>query len=63
MSAWSIGPVLELEMLLWPEQNHLKRDLGLVLARCGLSQPASIWLDKYLQSTSATDSTARSKGH
>ncbi len=25
-----------MEMLLWPEQNHLQRDLGLVLARCGL---------------------------
>lgn len=44
-----VAAVLELEMLLWPEQNHLQRDLGLVLARCGLSQPASIWLDRYLQ--------------
>jgi regulator of sirC expression with transglutaminase-like and TPR domain len=38
-----------MEMLLWPEQNHLQRDLGLVLARCGFSQPASVWLDRYLQ--------------
>ena len=45
----NVAAVLEMEMLLWPEQNHLQRDLGLVLARCGLSQPASIWLDKYLQ--------------
>ena len=30
--------------------HHLKRDLGLVLARCGLSRPASIWLDRYLKS-------------
>lgn len=44
-----VAAVLEMEMLLWPEQVHLQRDLGLVLARCGLSQPASIWLDKYLQ--------------
>jgi len=44
-----VAAVLEMEMLLWPEQNHLQRDLGLVLARCGLSQPASIWLDCYLQ--------------
>ena len=44
-----VAAVLEMEMLLWPEQQHLQRDLGLVLARCGLSQPASIWLDKYLQ--------------
>ncbi len=44
-----VAAVLELEMLLWPEQSHLQRDLGLVLARCGLSQPASIWLDRYLK--------------
>jgi len=45
-----VAAVLEMEMLLWPEQNHLQRDLGLVLARCGFSQPASAWLDRYLQS-------------
>jgi regulator of sirC expression with transglutaminase-like and TPR domain len=44
-----VAAVLEMEMLLWPEQNHLQRDLGLVLARCGYSQPASIWLDRYLK--------------
>jgi len=44
-----VAAVLEMEMLLWPEQHHLQRDLGLVLARCGLSQPASMWLDRYLQ--------------
>jgi regulator of sirC expression with transglutaminase-like and TPR domain len=44
-----VAAVLEMEMLLWPDQNHLQRDLGLVLARCGLSQPASSWLDRYLQ--------------
>jgi len=44
-----VAAVLEMEMLLWPDQNHLQRDLGLVLARCGLSRPASEWLDKYLQ--------------
>lgn len=44
-----VAAVLEMEMLLWPEQSHLQRDLGLVLARCGLSQPASVWLDRYLQ--------------
>jgi hypothetical protein len=37
-------------MLLWPGQTHLQRDLALVLARIGMSQPASIWLDKYLKS-------------
>ena len=44
-----VAAVLEMEMLLWPEQSHLQRDLGLVLARCGLPSPASIWLDRYLQ--------------
>ncbi len=44
-----VAAMLEMEMLLWPEQNHLQRDLALVLARIGLSQPASIWLDKYLK--------------
>lgn len=44
-----VAAVLEMEMVLWPEQQHLQRDLGLVLARCGLSRPASIWLDRYLQ--------------
>jgi len=44
-----VAAVLEMEMLLWPEQNHLQRDLALVLARCGLSQPASVWLDRYLK--------------
>jgi hypothetical protein len=28
----------------------LQRDLALVLARIGLSQPASLWLNHYLQS-------------
>jgi regulator of sirC expression with transglutaminase-like and TPR domain len=44
-----VAAVLEMEMLLWPEQKHLQRDLGLVLARCGLSEPASVWLDRYLR--------------
>ncbi len=44
-----VAAVLEMEMLLWPEHTHLQRDLGLVLARCGHSRPASIWLDRYLQ--------------
>jgi regulator of sirC expression with transglutaminase-like and TPR domain len=38
-----------MEMLLWPEQNQLQRDLGLVLARCGMTEPASKWLDTYLR--------------
>jgi len=44
-----VAAMLELEMLLWPEEERLKRDLALVLARCGLSVPASQWLDRYLR--------------
>jgi regulator of sirC expression with transglutaminase-like and TPR domain len=44
-----VAAVLEMEMLLWPKRDQLQRDLALVLARCGLSQPASIWLDQYLK--------------
>ncbi len=44
-----VAAILEMEMILWPEQSHLQRDLGLVLARCGLSVPATMWLDRYLQ--------------
>jgi regulator of sirC expression with transglutaminase-like and TPR domain len=44
-----VGAMLEMEMLLWPDQHHLQRDLGLVLARCGLAKPACAWLDRYLE--------------
>lgn len=44
-----VAAVLEMEMLLWPEQERLQRDLGLVLARIGLAQPAWAWLDHYLK--------------
>lgn len=46
----NVAAVLELEMVLWPNHHHLQRDLGLVLARCGMSRPASMWLDRYLRS-------------
>ncbi len=45
-----VAAMLEMEMLLWPGELRLQRDLALVLARCGLSQPASHWLDIYLKS-------------
>lgn len=45
-----VAAVLEMEMLLWPEHERLQRDLGLVLARLGLAQPASQLLDRYLHS-------------
>jgi regulator of sirC expression with transglutaminase-like and TPR domain len=44
-----VAAVLEMEMVLWPNQGHLQRDLALVLARIGLSGPASRWLDIYLR--------------
>ena len=44
----SMAAMLELEMLLWPDQDRLQRDLGLVLARSGQPKPASLWLDYYL---------------
>ncbi len=44
-----VAAMLEMEMLLWPDQRQLERDLALVLARCGLSRPASKLLDQYLQ--------------
>lgn len=45
----NVAAMLELEMLLWPEEIHLQRDLALVLARVGMSQPASEWLNHYLK--------------
>lgn len=43
-----VAAMLEFELLLWPDQLHLQRDLGLVLARVGQPRPAAMWLDKYL---------------
>jgi len=43
-----VAAVLEMEMLLWPQQDHLQRDLALVLARNGMPKQASLWLDRYL---------------
>ena len=44
-----VAAMLEMEMLLWPNEARLQRDLALVLARCGMSQPARHWLDQYLR--------------
>jgi regulator of sirC expression with transglutaminase-like and TPR domain len=41
--------MLEMEIVLWPEQSMLERDLALVLARCGLSSPALKLLNEYIQ--------------
>lgn len=45
-----VAAMLEMEILLWPEQMRLQRDLALVLARLGMTEPASLWLDNYLKS-------------
>lgn len=44
-----ISAVLELEVLLWPEELRLQRDLAVVLARVGKQDLASTWLEHYLQ--------------
>ena len=44
-----VAAMLEFELLLWPDQLHLQRDLGLVLARIGQPRPAAGWLEKYLK--------------
>ncbi len=44
-----VAAMLEMEMLLWPDQPQLQRDLALVLARCGHPRPAGVWLDRYLK--------------
>jgi len=44
-----LAAMLEMEMLLWPGQIHLQRDLALVLARVGQSHAASQWLNQYLR--------------
>lgn len=44
-----VGALLELQMLLWPKQSQLKRDLALVLARIDRPEPAAAWLDAYLK--------------
>jgi regulator of sirC expression with transglutaminase-like and TPR domain len=44
-----VAAMLEMEIVLWPEQLRLQRDLALVLARLGMAEPASQWLDNYLR--------------
>jgi len=43
-----VAAMLEMEMLLWPGESHLQRDLALVLARSGLKGPAREFLSRYL---------------
>ncbi|HEY0007276.1 MAG TPA: transglutaminase-like domain-containing protein [Tepidisphaeraceae bacterium] len=44
-----VAAMIELQMVLWPSQTQLKRDLGLVLARIDMPKPASMWLHDYLR--------------
>lgn len=44
-----VAAMIEMQMLLLPDQTALRRDLALVLARVGLPRPAFAWLDLYLQ--------------
>jgi regulator of sirC expression with transglutaminase-like and TPR domain len=44
-----VASCLELEMLLWPNEVRLQKDLALVYARCGRPTFARYWLSKYLQ--------------
>jgi regulator of sirC expression with transglutaminase-like and TPR domain len=45
----NVAAMIELQMLLWPKQAQLKRDLALVLARIDMPKPASMWLGDYLK--------------
>lgn len=45
-----VAAMLELQMLLWPNQAQLQRDLALVLARIDMPEPACMWLGEYLRS-------------
>lgn len=43
-----LGAVLEMELLLWPEESRLQRDLAVVLARGGKQDIATRYLEEYL---------------
>jgi regulator of sirC expression with transglutaminase-like and TPR domain len=47
---YNVAAMLEMEMLLWPDQTHLQRDLALVLARLDQAEAATVWLEHYLRS-------------
>ena len=44
-----VAAMLELQMLVWPQQPQLKRDLALALARVDMTKPASLWMGDYLK--------------
>jgi regulator of sirC expression with transglutaminase-like and TPR domain len=45
-----VAAMLEIEAFLYPQTLRLQRDLALVYARIGLTEPAAGWLDEYLKS-------------
>jgi regulator of sirC expression with transglutaminase-like and TPR domain len=45
----NVAATIEMQMLLWPDQTMLQRDLALVLARIGRTSEASRWLRCYLR--------------
>ena len=47
---WSdVAAMLEMQMLLYPSERSLDRDLGRVLAQAGRPGPAAKWLSKYIE--------------
>lgn len=44
-----LAAILEMELLLWPDEARLQRDLALVLARAGHGEAACAWLEHYLE--------------
>lgn len=44
-----VSALLELEMVLWTDQPHLMRDLGLTLAKLGQAREARRWVGEYLE--------------
>lgn len=52
-----VAVILEMEMLMWPEQIRLKKDLALVLARMGTSKQAAALLAEYLAENPADPQT------
>lgn len=45
---YNVAAILELEILLHPEQSHLMRDLGVLLAKDGKTEKSGVWLRRYL---------------
>lgn len=53
-----LAAVLELEVVLWPEESRLHRDLALVFAKLGKQDLANEWLEHYLHTNPADPQSA-----